>query len=250
MGDGRVPDAMQGPATLNDLRVARVRDARYWTDIIFGRFLPASFFSIFVAYKLLLLSSALGLAADSKPGGAPDYTAIAAQGLGLVYYCLLATLYVIRMQKRAGDARPAVVLIAFFGSFSILGLGLLPGHRPQPELYVVSQAVILGGLLYTLWALLYLRRSFSILPEARRLITGGPYRLSRHPLYLGEGLAAIGLALPIASAAGWLLIACFLGAQVLRIHFEEAVLSRQFPTEYAEYRSRVPRYFPIPRLPR
>jgi protein-S-isoprenylcysteine O-methyltransferase Ste14 len=241
---------MQGPTTLNDLRVAGGRDARYWTDIIFGRFLPASFFSIFIAYKLMLLGPALGTIVDSGPGGSPDYAAAGGQGLGLIYYCLLATLYVVRMPKRAGDARPAVVLVAFFGSFSILGLGLLPGHRPRPELFVLSQAVILGGLVYTIWALLYLRRSFSILPEARRLITGGPYRLSRHPLYLGEGLAAIGLALPIASAAGWLLIACFLAAQAVRIHLEEAVLSRQFPAEYAEYSSRVPRYFPIPRLPR
>ena len=106
-------------------------------------------------------------------------------------------------------------------------------------------ALVLVGLTYTVWALGYLRRSFSILPEARRLVTGGPYALSRHPLYLGEGLAAIALNLPTVSWPGAITLAFFLVAQYLRIRAEERVLERQFP-EYADYRRRVPRYLPDP----
>jgi protein-S-isoprenylcysteine O-methyltransferase Ste14 len=238
---------MRDQTTLSELQASRSRGSDYWTDIVFGRTLPATFFGIFVVYKLMLTGSATARIMDHQHATSADYTAFLSQALGLAYYCLLATLYVVRLPKRAGDARPAVILVSFFGSFSILALGVLPNRPPDPSLYPISQVVIVAGLAYTLYALAYLRRSFSILPEARRLVTGGPYRISRHPVYLGEGLAAVGLALPIASWAGWLLIACFLGAQVTRTYFEEAVLARQFPVEHAEYRRRVPRFLPFPR---
>jgi protein-S-isoprenylcysteine O-methyltransferase Ste14 len=94
------------------------------------------------------------------------------------------------------------------------------------------------------WGLAYLRRSFSIIPEARRLVTGGPYKLSRHPVYLGEIVTAIGVNL---ATAGWLsalAVLYFVVCEVLRIRWEERVLERAFPQEYPEYARSVPRYFP------
>src|SRR5207237_10856902 len=85
----------------------------------------------------------------------------------------------------------------------------------------------------------------ALLAEARRLVAAGPYALSRHPLCLGEGLAAIALNLPTVSWPGAITLAFFLVAQYLRIRAEERVLERQFP-EYADYRRRVPRYLPDP----
>ncbi len=81
------------------------------------------------------------------------------------------------------------------------------------------------------------------MPEARRLVTGGPYRFLRHPVYLFEETAVIGLVLPYASvwALLWLLI--HLGFQFQRMKNEERVLSSAFP-EYADYARRPPRLIP------
>ena len=49
------------------------------------------------------------------------------------------------------------------------------------------------GITWALYSLSYLGRRFSIVPEARGLVIDGPYRLARHPIYLGEILAGFGL---------------------------------------------------------
>ncbi len=223
----------------------RVHTGAYWFDIVFGRLIPAAFFGIFVVDKALLLQDGLRELAGraSQPTA---YLGVASQVLALAYFTLLAFLYVIRLPKRAGDARPWVIGVSFFGSFSILFAALLPGVPARSGLVLPAALVSAAGLAYTLWSLSFLQRSFSILPEARGLVTGGPYGLSRHPLYLGEAVAGIGILLPTLSWPGSLLLALFLLSQYIRIRAEERVLEGEFP-EYAMYRRRVPRYLPDPR---
>lgn len=222
------------------------RDRRaYWFDIVFGRVVPALFFSFFIVDKALLFRDSLrDLAGNLAQPSA--YLGPLSQVLGLAYFTLLAFLYVIRLPKRAGDARPGIIAASFFGSFSVIFAALLPGVPARTSLLLPAALVSIAGLAYTVWALSYLRRSFSILPEARRLVTGGPYGLSRHPLYLGEAVAAIGILVPTIGWPGLALLAFFLLSQYLRIRAEERVLERQFP-DYANYRARVPRYLPDPR---
>jgi protein-S-isoprenylcysteine O-methyltransferase Ste14 len=102
------------------------------------------------------------------------------------------------------------------------------------------------GLAYSVWGLAYLRRSFSIIPEARRLVTGGPYAMSRHPVYLGEIVGAIGINLATAGWLGGLAVVYFIFCELLRMRWEESVLARAFPNEYPAYVRRVPRYAPNP----
>ncbi len=223
------------------------RPAGYWFDIIFGRLLPAIVFSVFLIDKMILVrAAAVALGDTGVRLASQEFLTVLTQLLGLSYFTLLVVLYVVRLPKRAGDARPWIIFTSFFGSFSIIMVTFLPGLPPRQYLLVPADAMVLGGLIYTVWSLAYLRRSFSILPEARRLVTGGPYGLSRHPLYLGEGVAAIGLTLPTVGWPGGLVIAAFLIAQYLRIRAEERVLAGTFPEEYASYRRQVPRYLPQP----
>jgi len=49
------------------------------------------------------------------------------------------------------------------------------------------------GCVSIVYAVLHLGKSFSIMPQARRLVIGGPYRFVRHPLYFAEELAVIGV---------------------------------------------------------
>ncbi len=213
----------------------------YWWDIVFGRTLPALFFSIFLVDKFLQVRDAVSATpARAQPS---DYLDPLDQVLALAYFALLVVLYITRLPKRAGDGRPGIIVVSFFGSFAVLLGGVLPREAPQTYLLLPSALLISAGLAYSVWSLVYLRRSFSIIPEARQLVTGGPYSLSRHPLYLGEGAAALGLLMIGAGWASALLMVLLLVCQYIRILAEERVLSGEFP-EYAAYARRVPRYLP------
>ena len=213
----------------------------YWRDLVFSRLLPALFFSIFLARQLIFAWD--GLRSIHHPA---DYLFVIQQLLALAYFTMLVILYSTRLPKRGTDHRAAVVFIAFTGTFSALAAPFLPGGGRRESLVLVADILATLGLAYSVWGLAYLRRSFSIIPEARRLVTGGPYALSRHPVYLGEVVAAIGINLATSGWLGALAVAYFIGCELLRIRWEEGVLGRAFPDHYPAYARRVPRYFPNP----
>jgi protein-S-isoprenylcysteine O-methyltransferase Ste14 len=92
----------------------------------------------------------------------------------------------------------------------------------------------------------FLGRSFSVMPEARRLVTGGPYELVRHPLYVCEILGLLAILLQYRSLPAIGLFALCIAFQLARARWEETVLARAFP-EFAAYRQRTP--FLLPRFP-
>ena len=218
------------------------RTASHWRDLLFGRLLPALFFSVFVADQVLQVAGSLQTA--RTPG---DYLFLLRQVLALSYFTMLVVLYSTRRPAKGTDHRLAVIFVAFTGTFSILGAGFLPGGGRREALVLPGDILATLGLAYSVWGLAYLRRSFSIIPEARRLVSGGPYGLSRHPVYLGEIATAIGVNLATAGWLGGLAVAYFIGAEILRMRWEEGVLARAFPDAYPAYAARVPRFFPIPR---
>ena len=89
----------------------------------------------------------------------------------------------------------------------------------------------------------WLGKSFSILAEARRLVTSGPYKVVRHPLYLCEGIALLGVALQVISPLAVTITVIILLIQFRRMINEEAVLNSAFP-EYRAYAARTPRVAP------
>jgi protein-S-isoprenylcysteine O-methyltransferase Ste14 len=213
----------------------------YWRDLVFSRLLPALFFSIFLARQLLFVWDGL-----RSVHQASDYLFLLQQLLALAYFTMLVVLYSTRLPKRGTDHRAAVIFIAFTGTFSAIAAPFLPGGSRHEGLVLAADLLGTAGLAYSVWGLAYLRRSFSIIPEARRLVTGGPYSVSRHPVYLGEIIAAVGINL---ATAGWpsaLAVVYFVVCELLRIRWEERVLERAFPDEYPTYARRVARYFPNP----
>jgi protein-S-isoprenylcysteine O-methyltransferase Ste14 len=119
-------------------------------------------------------------------------------------------------------------------------------ERAPPNLWcnlVAAAAGISASILGAL-TLSFLGRSFSVMPEARQLVTTGPYSLVRHPLYLFELFGVVGILLQVRSLTGAGLLALIVALQFTRARWEEAVLDRAIP-EYAAYRRQVP--FLIPR---
>jgi len=92
----------------------------------------------------------------------------------------------------------------------------------------------LPGLLLALWSLLALGFSFSIAPEDRGIVARGPYRLVRHPMYLGEVLSLLGLCISAGNLWNWLALLLFARLLLARISAEERALAN-----YARYRDAV-----------
>ena len=115
-------------------------------------------------------------------------------------------------------------------------------HWSPIALALVGAAIVLGA-----WTLAYNRPgNFNIRPQAKagaQLVTGGPYRFVRHPMYSAVLLFA--LSEVIAYADPWKILAVLLLAAVLlaKAVLEERALAAQF-AEYPAYAARVRRIIP------
>jgi protein-S-isoprenylcysteine O-methyltransferase Ste14 len=84
-------------------------------------------------------------------------------------------------------------------------------------------------------------------PDARhpktKVVTAGPFRFSRNPMYLGFEIAASGAGLVMNSVPVLVSVAASVVlTQVLVVHQEERYLASKFPDDYAAYRRRVRRW--------
>jgi len=119
-----------------------------------------------------------------------------------------------------------------------------PGAAPARVLLGEALAVCACGWL--LASTVALGRCFGVLPEVRGLIVSGPYRLVRHPVYLGELGACAGLVLASPTPRNLAAGAVFGVAQGIRIRLEERALGHEF-AEYLAYAARTPML--LPRMP-
>lgn len=165
------------------------------------------------------------------------------QSMAILFFVLQIVLFALRpvaKQKSQG-------LVPRFAAIFTIGAGLLyfyaPVASPNDQVQGVAALFGIAGLSLALYALRWLGRSFSILPEARRLVTDGPYRFVRHPLYVAEALSTLGVTLQLQQPVGALLALSIYLGQFARMGYEEEVLERAFP-EYADYRKRTFRVIP------
>jgi protein-S-isoprenylcysteine O-methyltransferase Ste14 len=84
--------------------------------------------------------------------------------------------------------------------------------------------VMVLGMFIQFAAKVTLGRSFGVIAANRGVVTLGPYRFIRHPMYLGYTITHLGFLLSMPSAVTALLYATTLGVQILRILREENVL--------------------------
>jgi protein-S-isoprenylcysteine O-methyltransferase Ste14 len=228
---------------IDSAQAAAARRSDYWVDLFFGRALPAIFFGLFIVIYLLGTAQSFGRLGHGAT--VDDYLALSNRLLRLAFFSMLVVMYVIRLPTKKADRRPFVILVSLVGTFCIVATSFLPSNPHGPLSVLVSDVLITAGMAWAVWGLAYLRRSFSIIPEARRLVTGGPFALSRNPLYLGEGIASIGVVLPGFTIWHALLLAIFVTSQLLRIRWEQKILLEAFGDDFSAYLRRVPMLVPF-----
>ena len=108
---------------------------------------------------------------------------------------------------------------------------------------IAGEAIAVASCGWLIWAALTLGRCFGVLPEARGLVTRGPYGLVRHPMYLGELGACFGLLVASPRTLNFCLGFVFAAAQAIRMRLEERALADEFPA-YARYAAHTARLIP------
>jgi protein-S-isoprenylcysteine O-methyltransferase Ste14 len=164
---------------------------------------------------------------------------LASMGFG----ALLVALLILRMPPVGKSSGLMPRLMAVAGTFAVVGFQFLRPVGLSAGLSMVAISLVLIGMALTMYALVFLGRSFSILPEARQLVTRGPYALMRHPVYAFEEIAVIGTAMQFAQPFSILLLSVHFALQLARMNYEERVLAQTYP-EYGEYASRTARLIP------
>lgn len=215
--------------------------------IVFGRVVPATFFA------LLGLVQFQRLATDVRALPNPvTVTSLLSgplpAGLYLLFCAIPVFIYVGRPAPRSRDGRVLPRLAGLAGTVMLLVVGALPQgvalYRPPAWLGGLSTTLSVIAFSLAVYGLLYLRRSLSIIPEVRRLVTGGPYRLVRHPLYAAEILAAVAFVMVNPGALAVVVLTPFVATQLLRARFEERLLTAAYP-DYVDYARGTHRLIPF-----
>ena len=110
----------------------------------------------------------------------------------------------------------------------------------NPALRLLGVILCAAGIGFAIWARVHIGRNWGVpmsMREGHELVTTGPYRFVRHPIYSGLLLAMLGSELAVGAWSLVMLVYCgvyfFISAKL-----EEGTMMQQFPGQYAEYRRR------------
>jgi protein-S-isoprenylcysteine O-methyltransferase Ste14 len=168
---------------------------------------------------------------------------IAARASSALFVALAAATTLTRLPpiRKAAGIEPRVA--ALLGTFLLTALAMLPRREISLIALAISCSFVVVGMLSSFVVLSWLGKAFSIMAEARRLVTHGPYRYVRHPLYVCEEIAVIGIFIQVMSPMALMIFVLHAVCQIRRMLNEERVLQAAFP-EYENYARRTPRLIP------
>jgi len=125
-----------------------------------------------------------------------------------------------------------------------------PGQMPfHLGFEAIGLLLCLAGNALMGWALVTMRGHFQVMGRfprpADRLLSSGPYRLVRHPMYTSVLCQSLGLALLTQSLGIFALFCVYLNLIPSLVAFEEEGLRRVYGEKFAAYQSRVKKLVPL-----
>jgi protein-S-isoprenylcysteine O-methyltransferase Ste14 len=204
-----------------------------------GRACLTALFTVFAVLKVMVV---LDVIRSFQPTGGWTLEFVSHLST-LAFLLLIVATTVSRLPPRRSAEGIEPRVSALLGAFFTLTLIVLPPVETSAELRLVSTALVLVGCSLCVCCLFWLGRSFSVMAQARRLVTGGPYRFVRHPLYVCELVTLTGVILGNLSLQSVVVAAVALAFQYRRIINEERVLECVFP-EYKSYAIQTPMIIP------
>jgi len=205
--------------------------------------LPMLIWSVFLGIVTVLGLQQYIRETDPTLPGAVYVLNIAMRVSVIAYLAVIAATVAVRIRpaQKARGIEPRIS--ALIGTFLSTAFVLFPRRDLSIIAGLVSALLTLCGNTFAVIVLTQLRGSFSIMAESRRLVTAGVYRHVRHPLYLAEEIAAIGVVMQFFSPWTALILAVQFGFQLRRMRNEEVILAAVFP-EYLTYCERTARILP------
>jgi protein-S-isoprenylcysteine O-methyltransferase Ste14 len=141
-----------------------------------------------------------------------------------------------------------VLVVVLFRFLNVQNYSFQKRVATTNELVLAAGLIIfLLGLLLAIWARLSLGKNWGMpmtLKQDPELVTSGPYRYIRHPIYTGILLAMIGSA--VASSIFWLTIFAISGVYfIYSAVMEEKLMMEQFPKVYPAYKTKTKMLVPF-----
>ena len=134
--------------------------------------------------------------------------------------------------------------VMYFGIWN----AVLPDRVPRwfTGQRIAGACTIGAGAALMSWTVLSFRswRFRAKLEEGHELATGGPFRLLRHPIYMGLNLLSLGTAIWVPTVIVWAAFVLMAVGSDLRARSEETLLAQAFGPVYAEYCRRTKRFIP------
>jgi protein-S-isoprenylcysteine O-methyltransferase Ste14 len=205
------------------------------------RVVPSAFFLLVVLLKVTELH---GFVTNSQATASWKFLADSLSRISTILFLGLGSvLFLVRLEpiRKARGILPRAMAIA--GTFFVALLTFFPRAELTMTQTMLASLLSLVGTGISVFVLAHLGRSFSVMAEARRLVTGGPYRVMRHPLYFFEGVASLGVLAQFFSPFAVVVFLAYCFLQFQRMKNEEAVLEMAFP-EYQDYKSKTARLIP------
>ncbi len=162
--------------------------------------------------------------------------------LWMVSEGLVVLLLVFRKDSRRLSRSPWDWFVALGGTFTVL---LVRPATTAIGLESVGIALQITGTLFAIYGKVFLGRSFGLVAANRGIVSGGPYRIVRHPIYLGYLATHVGFLLANWSPRNIALYIVIYFFQFSRILSEERILGED--ESYRAYCQRV-RYRLIPSI--
>ncbi len=197
-------------------------------------------------FSLLMVVNIAGFVEQVKAADSVSSIKIASlinSFLVVIFYVLLVILYLIRTSAKSTTDSLTAKTVAVISTFLPFAIPFAGKQSNEPGIILFASLVTMFGMVISLYSIGTLGKSFGIIPQARPLVTSGPYRHVRHPAYVGELIAVFGIVLARFSLAA-IVVFCLLAVmQVYRAVQEEKLLSSTFP-EYESYSQNRARFIP------